>query len=107
MFSHPPTRPRKFLLSRNPDRTGLQNASRQATLIVLSLFVLGCQDTDNTNVDSVKKYITYFQDEQTGLCFASVNSTTYVGYEVTSIACVPCEQAKAAMSPLPVKKNDF
>lgn len=35
--------------------------------------------------------ITYFKDQNTGLCFAALNSTSYGFYQVTSIACVPCD----------------
>lgn len=35
--------------------------------------------------------IVYFYDHRTQLCFAALNSTSYVGFEITSITNVPCD----------------
>ncbi len=39
----------------------------------------------------IENKIVYFKDARTGLCFATLNSKTYGGSQVTSITCVPCE----------------
>lgn len=38
--------------------------------------------------------ISYIKDSRTGLCFGMLNSTSYSGYETTSITCVPCDSVK-------------
>lgn len=38
--------------------------------------------------------ITYYKDEETGLCFAEKYSSTYMTFIVTSITCVPCDSLK-------------
>lgn len=42
----------------------------------------------------IQNNISYFKDESTGLCFASISSISYAGYKMTSIACVPCDSLK-------------
>jgi len=64
-------------------------------VLVLTLVVCGCgQDSSKPDVESIQDNIVYFRDGRTGLCFASVNSDTYYGWEVTSITCVPCDSLR-------------
>lgn len=56
--------------------------------------MIACDTTDPVPKDravEAGRNLTYFRDERTGLCFAAVQSTSYYGYMVTSIANVPCE----------------
>jgi len=59
---------------------------------VVMMTFLSCQMSTKTNTKELP--ITYFKDGRTGLCFAAVNSISNSGYEVTSIACVPCDSLK-------------
>ena len=61
--------------------------------IVLGVLMASCnqQLTSQPKVNGVKTNITYFKDERTHLCFASINSQTTNLFLVTSIACVPCD----------------
>jgi hypothetical protein len=60
------------------------------TLLIV-IMMTSCQQTQNFSPEEGTKNITYFKDQNTGLCFAALNSTSYGFYEVTSIACVPCD----------------
>lgn len=65
-------------------------------IILLTLMIIGilsCQMNSPTNVEKLNG-LTYFKDSKTGLCFAAINSTSYSGYYVTSITCVPCDSLK-------------
>ena len=63
-------------------------------LMVAALGVCGCQMTSAP--DAVKSTdIRYFEDSRTKLCFASIASSTYSGYNVVSIANVPCSVSEA------------
>jgi hypothetical protein len=59
--------------------------SRVALIVLAALLVGGCQDDSAATKPSA---ISYFQDS--GLCFAGVDSFTYGGYKVISITNVPC-----------------
>ena len=54
------------------------------------IFIMSCQISSKTDVESLKKNLTYFKDNTTGLCFASVNSTVE-SRDISSITCVPCD----------------
>ena len=62
-------------------------------IAIFSLLLLlgACQSSTVTNVEKIENKIVYFKDARTGLCFATLNSKTYGGSQVTSITCVPCE----------------
>lgn len=63
--------------------------------VILVLLFAGCgQSNTEVEPEEVKENMTYFRDDRTGLCFASVNSRTYNAYSVTSISCVPCDSVK-------------
>ena len=65
------------------------------TLKFLFLVLLLCScKTELTEDTIIQKEISYFKDKRTNLCFASVYSTSYNGYEVVSITHVPCENVK-------------
>lgn len=73
----------------------LRNLVDIAVYTVLAVVLTGCQFNSETNVKEVKKNIVYFKDENTNLCFASINSTSTGSLsETTSIACVPCDSLK-------------
>lgn len=67
-------------------------------IVILSIIALmclcSCQNSEKTNVKRVKNNMTYFKDDSTGLCFASVNSISTQGGSYTSITCVPCDSLK-------------
>lgn len=48
----------------------------------------------NSDAQSNVSQISYIKDTRTGLCFGMLNSTSYTGYEITSITCVPCDSLK-------------
>ena len=54
------------------------------------IFIMSCQISSKTDVEYLKKNLTYFKDNTTGLCFASVNSTVE-SRDISSITCVPCD----------------
>lgn len=45
----------------------------------------------NSDAENNVNQISYIKDSRTGLCFGMLNSTSYTGYEITSITCVPCD----------------
>ena len=57
---------------------------------ILLIASTSCQISDTTDNTDVKNNLTYFKDEKTGLCFATVNSHNTYG-SVSSITCVPCD----------------
>lgn len=59
--------------------------------IAVLITFLSCQTTTPTDTVSVKDNITYFKDERTGLCFATVSSVSEGYYPIASITCVPCD----------------
>ena len=62
------------------------------TILIFVITISGCQYNDKPDTDSIKDNIAYFKDEQTGLCFAAVNSTNTKSLSnSSSIACVPCD----------------
>jgi hypothetical protein len=63
-------------------------------LVFITITFVSCQMNGTSDNQDVKNSISYFKDERTGLCFASINSSTYTGYKVTSITCVPCDSLK-------------
>ena len=61
-------------------------------LMVLALCAMfGCQMNSGSDVSGIERNLRYFKDPKTGLCFAALNSASAQMYEVTSIACVPCD----------------
>jgi hypothetical protein len=70
--------------------------------------------SENETKEVVEKLV-YVKDTRTGLCFATVRSTSYPGLNVLSIACVPCDSLKNVEvvsqfdeknKPSPVDKKD-
>lgn len=60
------------------------------------VFVVGCSGGEAPDPGTAKKAaqnIAYSKDERTGLCYASVSSMSYAGYNVISITNVPCSPA--------------
>lgn len=67
---------------------------KKLILVCALLMLVSCQMNESTDNAQVQNYLTYFKDPRTGLCFASINSSTYGGNRVTSITCVPCDSLK-------------
>jgi hypothetical protein len=63
-------------------------------LLFIAVVAVACQMSSVSNTEDIKRSITYFKDESTGLCFAAINSMSGAGYTVTSITCVPCDSLK-------------
>ena len=63
------------------------------TFILISVVVSGCGPSYNEQ-KIVNAKIRYFQDPQTNICFAEIESHTAYDYNVISIACVPCDSLK-------------
>ncbi len=64
---------------------------KKLVLIIAPVFVMmSCQISSKSDVESLKKNLTYFKDNTTGLCYASVNSTVE-SRDISSITCVPCD----------------
>ncbi len=61
------------------------------TALVFALTACDGQENSVANTGEVTESLTYFKDQH-GNCFAALNSRTYYGYRVTSIAAVPCER---------------
>ena len=65
------------------------------TLIFLLLIFTFCScKTNFLSQDEMSNSISYFKDKRTNVCFASTYSTSYNGFEIVSITCVPCENVK-------------
>ena len=62
--------------------------------ILIVILLISCQTNYSVETEKVQENLTYFKDEKTNLCFASINSSSYGGYSVTSITCVPCDSLK-------------
>lgn len=60
--------------------------------IMAALSSCGPQTSEYTISDP--KDITYFKDDRTKLCFASLSSYSYGMNQVASISCVPCDSVK-------------
>lgn len=61
------------------------------TMILLA----SCTQVSSTSEEtsrSVSDKVAYSQDARTDLCFATITSTTYMGYGVVSITSVPCTE---------------
>ncbi len=57
--------------------------------------LFSCKNTVGEDMPKVKSNgIIYFKDTSTNLCFAKIHSSTYNGFEVASITCVPCDSLK-------------
>lgn len=63
-------------------------------LLLIGVILAACTEAsskrhlDNQQAESE---VTYFEDPKTNLCFAQASSQSYLGYNITSITCVPCE----------------
>jgi hypothetical protein len=72
-------------------------------VVLAAALLAGCEPVTSTpepaTVARVAGEIAYFQDDRTGLCFASVSSQTYASLRVLSIANVPCEDAGFPTTP--------
>jgi len=61
-----------------------------------ALLFAGCSGGDAPDPGTAKQAaqnIVYSKDERTGLCYPSVSSTSYAGYNLISITNVPCSPA--------------
>lgn len=67
---------------------------KKLILFFAVIMLASCQMNDITDNSKIIENITYFKDERTGLCFASVNSHSYGANVITSITCVPCDSLK-------------
>lgn len=67
---------------------------KRLVVLFLMLVFLSCQNNSLSNKDEIVVNISYIKDENTGLCFATVNSLTYGFYSIVSISCVPCDSIK-------------
>ncbi len=72
---------------------------KKLKFILFPLVLLSCTNQQNkiTSKEQIDGKIIYFKDRRTEVCFAAINSTTYMNYETTSITCVPCELIEASM----------
>ena len=66
--------------------------------LLFLVLLCSCQMSSSTNYKKLS--ITYFKDVNTGLCFASVNSYSYMGYQIVSLTCVPCDSLKRYVIPI-------
>lgn len=68
--------------------------------IFISLFFIisSCQINRKTNFENISGQLSYFKDDRTGICFAVINSASYVGFEITSITQVPCDSIKKILT---------
>lgn len=64
--------------------------------ICVLLLLAGCEPVTRTSspetVGGIATNITYFRDDQHGICFAMLQSASYGFYNVVSITTVPCEK---------------
>lgn len=67
---------------------------KKLILFFAVIMLASCQINDTTDNSKIIENITYFKDERTKLCFASVNSYSYGSRVITSITCVPCDSLK-------------
>lgn len=72
----------------------MKKLMKKMLLVVILITLFSCQNNSKTDVLKLKNGITYFKDDETNLCFATINSSTYGGYEIVSITCVPCDSIK-------------
>lgn len=63
-------------------------------VIAFALLISSCQINSASDPGEVNNKLTYFKDNSTGLCFATVNSASAGAYQITSIACVPCDSIR-------------
>jgi len=66
-------------------------------VVILALLMGGCYQTQPIALSSeqgksMANEIRYVKDDRAGLCFATITSATYVGFQVISIATIPCER---------------
>ncbi|MFA5366316.1 MAG: hypothetical protein WC333_00135 [Dehalococcoidia bacterium] len=73
----------------------MKNLGKIMVLIMVSAMLFSsCQWTGKPNTHKLERNIEYFKDEETGLCYAAVNSIQADGLANSSIACVPCDSLK-------------
>lgn len=60
---------------------------------IITVLFISCS-SEIKNSTEASKSITYVKDNRTGLCFGQQTSTSYSGYTITSITCVPCDSVK-------------
>ena len=59
--------------------------------LLLTFLLFSCQKTSKTNVTNIDENLSYFKDNKTNLCFASISSTTSNNWKIISITYVPCD----------------
>jgi len=57
----------------------------------LILFLFGCSITSKPDKRDIENRLTYFKDSY-GMCYAAIQSQTYVGLNIISITAIPCEK---------------
>lgn len=69
---------------------------KRVNILLIGLFIfVSCESKKyKKNHKTSNSGITYFKDEETGLCFGEVQSSTYLSFSVKSITCVPCDSLK-------------
>lgn len=61
---------------------------------IISVACDGGEAPANETAVAVASNIVYSKDSRSGLCFGSVTSRSYYGYNVVSITAVPCEKVE-------------
>lgn len=97
----------KYVLKKVESINNLKGAIVSFLKVVLSVVVLsiicGCSVTiEKVNTDKFKGKISYFKDEQTGLCFAAVAMkkgamTSFNNQNGVTFTCVPCEKVEGQL----------
>lgn len=62
--------------------------------IIAALTLFSCKNSVGDDHSVKSNGITYFKDTTTNLCYGKIQSPTYSGFNVASIACVPCDSLK-------------
>jgi hypothetical protein len=68
--------------------------------ISIAALLVACEGGDSPNptvAKSAAANIVYTKDPRSGLCFGSITSRSYSGYEVVSITNVPCEKVDSLL----------
>lgn len=69
------------------------------SVITIIFLATGCKNA-NTRMATeeenkkVVDAISYIKDKETDLCFATIKSTSYAGWEIISITNVPCDKIR-------------
>lgn len=75
--------------------------SKRAALLLAALAVACTNTSPAPPAVRLVPDIRYIKDERTGICFAAVQSRTYYGYNVVSLATVPCESVGTLLNAEP------